>query len=167
MKPEEWRPVLSYEGLYEVSDQGRVRSLDRAVPNPRFGLQNRKGHVKRQCTIKDGYLGVSLCKNGKEVQRKVHILVAEAFLGPRPEWSTMVNHKDKVVTNNHVDNLEWSNNSHNKRHGNARYLRNGSLLSCSDLADIAGISQSTMYRRLNVYGWTVQRAVSTPLRATK
>jgi hypothetical protein len=165
MKAEEWRPVLNYEGLYEVSDQGKVRSLDRAVSHPRLGVQNRKGHVKRQCTLKNGYLGVSLCKNGKEVQKKVHILVAEAFLGSRPAWSTMINHKDKVVTNNHVENLEWSNNGHNKRHANARYMHDGLLLSCSDLAEIAGIPPLTMYRRLNVYGWTVQQAVSHPVGA--
>ena len=164
--PEQWKPVVSYEGLYEVSDQGSVRSLDRIVKHGRNGQRLRAGAEKKQVSVKDGYLAVSLCKDGVEKQRKVHILVAEAFLDERPQWSTMVNHKNKVVTDNSVSNLEWSNNGHNKRHANAKYSYQGVLLSCSDLAEIAGTSVAVMFRRLNHYGWSVDKAVTTPLRGS-
>jgi hypothetical protein len=161
---EQWRPVVGYEGLYEVSNQGRVRSLDRAVRHHRGGVQQRKGHIKRQSTLKNGYLGTALCKGGKEVQKKVHILVAEAFLPPRPEWSNMVNHINKDPADNRAENLEWSDNGHNKRHANARYLYEDRLVSCSELAEISGIAMTTLFRRINYHGWSVEQAVSTPVR---
>jgi hypothetical protein len=80
---EVWRPVLGYEGLYEVSDQGQVRSVDRIV-------QAKNGHNKRlkQVLLKRvvvyGYHRVTLSKNGQARSRIVSNLVAEAFLGPRP-----------------------------------------------------------------------------------
>jgi len=162
MAVEEWRPVFGYEELYEVSDHGRVRSLDRAVNHPKYGVQRRKGLIKRQSTLKNGYLGVALCKAGIEKQKRVHILVAEAFLSPRPEWSNMVNHINNDPADNRVENLEWSNNSHNKRHANARYKHKGRLVSCSELAEIAGIKFDAMFARLR--RMPAEQALSVPCR---
>jgi hypothetical protein len=167
MTAEQWRPVAEYEGFYEVSNHGRVRSIDRVIMSrsPAGGLceHRRKGHIKKQANDKDGYKLVTFCRDGKEKMRKVHILVAEAFLGPRPEWSTMINHKNKDAADNRVENLEWSNNGHNKRHANARHLYAGAMRSCTELSEIAGIQLATIYRRLKL-GWSVEKAISTPVR---
>jgi hypothetical protein len=160
---EQWRPVVGYEGLYEVSNHGRVRSLDRTVFRYTGGVRQRKGRIKRLSILREGYLGASLTAGGKNVQKRVHILVAEAFLPPRPEWSNMVNHINKNPADNRVENLEWSDNGHNKRHGNARYLYEGRLVSCTELAEICGIAMATLYRRINYFGWSVERSVSTPV----
>jgi hypothetical protein len=171
MTTEQWRPVVGYEGYYEVSDRGQVRSIDRVIMSRSSagGLceHRRKGHIKNQASDKDGYKLATFCRDGKEKMWRVHILVAEAFLGPRPEWSTMINHKNKDVSDNRVENLEWSNNGHNKRHSNARYLHKGALRSCSELAEAAGLPMPTVHARINRYGWSVEKAISTPVRGTK
>lgn len=87
---EEWRPVVGYEGLYEVSNLGRVK---------------RVVHMKT-CVKKHGYVIVSLFKNGKTKSFSVHRLVAEAFI-PNPDGKPQVNHIDECKTNNCIKNLEW------------------------------------------------------------
>jgi hypothetical protein len=77
---EHWRPVVGYEGFYEVSDRGQVRSLDRVV-----GHKQLKGRILRPAPNGGGHLAVALCKNGSQSTKKVHSLVAEAFIGPRPD----------------------------------------------------------------------------------
>jgi hypothetical protein len=161
---EQWRPVVGYEGLYEVSDHGRVRSVERIVPHATFGTVKRKSVMLRQSLTNKGYSRVVLAKCGSNLAKNVHRLVADAFLGPRPEWSTQVNHKNKSRTDNRSCNLEWSSNSHNGRHRYAKYEHNGRLLSCSDLAEMAGINPFTMHSRLEQSGWSVEQAVSTPVR---
>ena len=99
---EEWRPVVGYEGLYEVSNTGQVRSLDRYVKTCYGSYRLHKGKVLRPGIRPDGYLVVSL----QYRMFRVHRLVAEAFL-PNPDNLPQVNHKDEDKTNNNVDNLEW------------------------------------------------------------
>lgn len=103
---ETWRPVIGYEGRYEVSDLGRVRSLD----------YYRKGiTVVMRTSRKKWYPTVSLFKDNIERSYSVHSLVAEAFLGPRPDkWE--VNHKDGVKNNNALENLEYVTSQRNKIH---------------------------------------------------
>jgi integrase len=162
---EQWRPVVGYEGLYEVSDHGRVRSLDREIANLANGWikRQRKGATLRQRTLSSGYKKTTLSKDGKESSPSVHVLVAEAFLGPRPEWATQVNHKNRDKADNRADNLEWSNNYHNLRHAHATHEYEGRRISASELAEIAGISRKAMNERLR-NGWSVERAMSTPVR---
>jgi len=90
---ERWLPVIGYEGLYEVSDLGRVRSLDRDVvvmmPGGRGTANGRtvrhyRGKVLRHTASSNGYPEVGLCRNGKNENRLVHLLVLEAFVGPCP-----------------------------------------------------------------------------------
>ena len=112
---EEWRPVVGYEGLYEVSNTGKVRSLDRYVKNG-CSYRLHKGKVISLLKGEYGYIQVNLYYNGKNYKKYVHRLVAEAFL-PNPDNLPQVNHKDEVKSNNCVDNLEWCSAKYNVNYG--------------------------------------------------
>lgn len=112
---EEWRPIEVYEGLYEVSSYGRVRSVDRYDSRNQF----RKGKVLSPGKDKNGYLKVVLHCNGKCKTINVHRLVAQAFI-PNPDNLPMINHKDEDKTNNNVTNLEWCDVKYNLNYGTAR-----------------------------------------------
>lgn len=102
MKKEEWKDIKGYEGLYRISNWGRVFSThtNRVIKNRLTGR----------------YLQVSLSKNGKITQPLVHRLVAEAFI-PNTDNLPQVNHKDEDKTNNRVDNLEWCSCEYNNNYG--------------------------------------------------
>ena len=112
MTEEIWRPVVGYEGLYEVSSYGRVRSLDRYINNNSF----RKGKILKFSTNRRGYLKAHLSLNNKVKTYLVHRIVAISFI-PNPDNLPEVNHKDEDKTNNSVDNLEWCNRSYNINYG--------------------------------------------------
>lgn len=101
MKEEIWRPVKNYEGLYEISSYGRVRSVDRVNIISDGLVRNLKGRILRPVNDKDGYLLCSLCKNGQNKTVKIHRLVAEAFI-TNPNNLPVINHKDENKTNNSV-----------------------------------------------------------------
>ena len=116
---EEWRPVVGYEGLYEVSNTGQIRSFDRYVKYSNGRIHLHKGKVLSPIKDKDGYLQVNLCYNGKIHQIKVHRIVAQAFI-PNPNNLPQVNHKDEDKTNNSVDNLEWCTVKYNNNYGSRK-----------------------------------------------
>lgn len=99
---ERWHPVVGYVGLYEVSDRGRVRSLDRVDSAGR----QRRGRYLRGTRDSYGYLHVNLCRDGAPYQTTVHNLVARAFLGA-PEPDQEVRHLNGTPANNRVENLAW------------------------------------------------------------
>lgn len=105
MIEEIWRDVKDYEGKYEVSNYGRVRSLN-------YG----KERVLQQCKNSCGYLMVPLCKDGKQKLCTVHRLVAEAFI-PNPYNLPQVNHINEDKQSNIVTNLEWCNAAYNTNYG--------------------------------------------------
>lgn len=109
---EEWRDIKGYEGLYQVSNFGRVRSLNRMDS---IGRQ-RQGRILKPSSNEWGYPHVVLSKNGKHKTVRVHRLVAIAFL-PNPDNLPEVNHKDENKYNNHVNNLEWCNHQYNNGYG--------------------------------------------------
>lgn len=98
---EEWLPVVGYEGLYEVSSQGRVR--------------NRHGLTLKTWINQDGYGQLGLSRNGRKRQKLVHRLVCEAFHGPAPEGKPFVLHGRNGRGDNSADNLRWGSNSDNMR----------------------------------------------------
>ena len=93
-----WKDIEGFEGLYQVSNLGKVKSLN-------FNHTKKEKILKLQ-SGKYGYLLVSLCKEGKGKTYQVHRLVAQAFI-PNLENKPQVNHKDEDKTNNKVENLEW------------------------------------------------------------
>lgn len=103
---EEWRPVVGYEGLYEVSDWGNVRSLDRMVRSKGGSERLALGKLLKQYLDKDGYKRVGLHSNDKQVIAGVHRLVAEAFID-NPDDLPVIDHRDGHRDNNMVDNLRW------------------------------------------------------------
>lgn len=113
---EQWKDIKGYEGLYEVSNLGNVRSLDRIVKRGQ-GYMIKEGRILAQFyEEKKGYYQVALAKDGKAKKYRVHRLVALAFLD-NPSNYTDVNHKDEVKTNNNVDNLEWCTRKYNNNYG--------------------------------------------------
>lgn len=120
---EQWRPVPGYEGYYEVSDQGRVRSLDRLIVYVNGDRHYTKGKLKSVSDNGNGYLSVSLSRNNSDVRRYVHRLVLEAFVGPAPEGMEAC-HGNAKRHDNRLSNLRWDTRVENckdtKLAGNSR-----------------------------------------------
>lgn len=104
---EEWKDIEDYEGLYQVSNLGRVRSFHCG-----------KTRILNPKPSKQGYKMVSLCKNGISSPISIHRLVALTFV-PGYKPTLVVNHKDEDTTNNAADNLEWVTSSYNTRYNDA------------------------------------------------
>lgn len=125
-----WKQVKGYEGFYEVSDCGEVRSVDRYLQYSNGIIYHHKGRILKQSILKGrgdtldrkGYCVVNLRKLGTTKVCCVHILVAQAFI-PNVEDKPVVNHKDGNKRNNSVDNLEWVSFSDNNRHALRTGLR--------------------------------------------
>lgn len=121
MTSEVWKPIAGYEGLYEASNLGRIRSVDRRRVFSRKDGEVRTAFIKGRVLIPgfDGrrcYLHVGLHKDGKYITKNVHRIIASTFL-PNPLNLPEVNHKDENKTNNAVDNLEWCDHLYNNRYG--------------------------------------------------
>lgn len=115
---ESWNDVPGYEGLYEVSDLGRVKNI-------------KTGRILRPAKDKYGYLYVGLYKNGIPKKGKIHRLVAFAFI-PNPTNLPQINHRDEDKTNNAVNNLEWCDAKYNNNYSQAKpvlqYDLNGNFI---------------------------------------
>ena len=115
-----WKPVKGYEGLYEVSNLARVRSLDgwrdwvTRCGNP--GKRFYRGRILRPQMKNSGYLFIMLHNHDTYRITTIHRLVAEHFI-PNPHNLPMVNHKDECKTNNIPENLEWCDNRYNVNYG--------------------------------------------------
>lgn len=111
---EQWKSIQGYENYYEVSNLGRVRSVDRLVPHARHGFTKQSGKVLTPAET-DGYLKVALSMNRSLRSFRVHRLVAIAFVD-NPDSLQEVNHKDGDKLNNQSSNLEWCTHSQNVKH---------------------------------------------------
>ena len=121
MLKEIWKDIPNYEGSYQVSNLGNVKSLNRIViskKGQRFDVSEKILKPIGRCRDKN-YMAVHLCKKGNTWTASVHRLVAEAFI-PNPNNLPAINHKDENPLNNHVDNLEWCTIAHNNTYGSKR-----------------------------------------------
>lgn len=146
---EHWRAVKGFEGYYEVSDLGNVRSVDREVLCKNGTSKFLKGHIMTQSThYKNGYKSVILTVGCKQKRLLIHRIVAQAFL-PNPENLPEINHIDENKANNCLSNLEWCNHEYNNRYGTkrerlskrrnkkVRQLKDGTLIALYESATIA------------------------------
>lgn len=108
---ETWKDIPGWEGFYQVSDQGRIRSLDRMVQG-KWGLQRVRGQLMSTVIRNDGYITVHLRREGKRTNHLVHRFVLEAFVGPCPEGME-ARHLNDVKTDARLENLEWGTRSEN------------------------------------------------------
>lgn len=123
---EQWKPVVGFEKDYEVSDQGRVRSLDRIAKRRDGRTMKVKGRLRKLATNASGYLFVNMSINGNVTYRRVNRLVLESFVGPCPSGMESL-HGNGIRTDNRLENLRWGTVSENQldsvRHGTQRNTR--------------------------------------------
>ena len=143
---EEWRDVKGYEGLYQVSNKGRVKSLNRI---------DSRGNKVNEKILRPGkrnnYLFVNLYKNGKRKLYDIHRLVAQAFL-PNPDNLPVVNHKDENKLNNNVENLEWCTQAYNVNysHNNCKSRK----IQCVETQQIFDSTEDVIRRMFNGKGYS-------------
>lgn len=127
-KNEIWKDVKGYEGIYQVSNLGRVRSLDRIIikRHPKSGIPTEyrhKGRIMKPISYPNGYLTICLKNERKKENWLIHRLVGKAFVSGYFEGAD-INHKNEDVTDNRADNLEWCTRSYNLQY-NGRAKRVG------------------------------------------
>lgn len=113
-KTEQWKDVIGYEGLYQVSDLGRVKSLRKKVKARTDSFSYKRERILKQA-IDKGYLRTCLTHSCKKETTKVHRLVALVFI-PNNENKPQVNHKNTIKKDNRLTNLEWNTEKENVNH---------------------------------------------------
>ena len=130
-----WRDIKGYEGLYQVSNLGRVRSVTHDIVDSLGRRSTKEGKIlSLRKSSQTGYPTINLLKDGDTTSCNIHRLVAEAFI-PNPNNLPCVNHKDESRDNNCVDNLEWCSYQYNNTYGTAQKRRTESLARFYDTHD--------------------------------
>lgn len=141
---EVWKDIPGYEGLYQASTYGRVKSMEKYRTVNRFGgLQLLPEKILIPSPNKKGYLHLSLCNSDGKSTRRVHKLICSTFLPHFNKEHTQINHKNEDKTDNRVENLEWCTATYNNNYGSrnerasrassksiARYDLNGNYIDC-------------------------------------
>ena len=117
-----WKPIPSYEGFYEASDLGRIRSVAHVTKHPRNGSMplNRMGKIRKPRYDKNGYAVINLSKDGKIKTHKVHRLIAQTFV-PNPHNYDQIDHINCKVYDNRVENLRWCTTQMNTKYREEHY----------------------------------------------
>lgn len=121
-----WKDIEGYEGLYQISNLGRVKSLERYIKHYKGGESLHKEKIRRiNLDSLRGYQYIFLCKDGKTKFHRVHRLVANSFIDNPTNFSD-VNHIDECKTNNNVDNLVWcstrENTTYSKKNKTSKFV---------------------------------------------
>lgn len=118
-----WKSIPSYEGLYEASSLGRIRSVPHTVKHPRNNTMDyqRNGKIRKPRYDKNGYAIINLCKDGVIKTHKVHRLVAEAFI-PNPDNYEQIDHINCKVYDNRIENLRWCTTQQNTKYRDEHYV---------------------------------------------
>jgi hypothetical protein len=163
---ERWLPILGWDGFYEVSDLGNVRSVDRMICHANGSLHRHAGRVLRPTANNKGYLSIGLqdAQAGRKSFCTVHRLVAAAFL-ENPEGLPEVNHKDGCKLNCAANNLEWVSSSANSLHAAQHGLSHKRTLTDEQVSEIlsrhsAGEAKKALARAYGVDPKTIRSIVS-------
>ena len=130
-----WKDISGYEGLYLISNLGRIKSLNRDWIAGSGGLRNHPEIILKLNIHPKGYLRITLCKNKKQKYYYVHRLVLETFIG---KSDLECNHKNSIKDDNRLENLEWVTSSENQRHAilnNLQFIPKGIQCSNSKLTE--------------------------------
>jgi len=157
---ETWKPVVGYEGLYEVSDLGRVKSLEKFVVRSNGAHYTRKERIRKPYPDKDGYPKLCLSHRGKSTMRSVHSLVMEAFVGKCPDGMEIC-HNDSNPSNPSLSNLRYDTRSGNQADRVLNGTRHiGETHPCSKLSTddvivikimgLMGFFQKTIAKQFNI-----------------
>ena len=117
---EQWKDIEGFDGRYQISNLGRVKSCSRLIRVSHrgyVGYRKTQEKIMKPCTMRNGYQYIEFHKNGEQSREFVHRLVARAFI-PNLNNLPFVNHKDENPSNNNVDNLEWCTSKYNCNYGN-------------------------------------------------
>ena len=135
-----WKDIEKYEGLYQVSNMGRVKSLERFRKGKHNSLVFANEKILKGKIDKDGYLEYTLSKDGKLKSYRAHRLVAKAFI-PNPNNYPIINHINKIKDDNRAKNLEWCTNQYNTEYSCAKpilqFTKDGKLVRKWESAVIA------------------------------
>lgn len=162
-----WRPVVGFEDSHEVSNIGRVRTVERTIVRRASRWRGPTTQVVPQRVlglrfVRGGYLRATISLDGEQKQRPVHRLVAAAFLEPAPSPHHQINHKDGDKTNNRVENLEWCTAQENSLHAyktglsaSAKGTKHGSAkltdIQISEIRELKGkLTQREIAKRFDV-----------------
>lgn len=163
-----WKPVVGYEGLYEVSDHGYIRSLDRFVKRCYGGARWIRGQLRQPSVDRDGYLCICLSSGGETKTFKMHRLVLTAFRS-EPFEDAVCMHLDNDRKNNHISNLRWGtvaeNNKYCEDRGRANHpkgeINGNSKLTKTEVLEIRGLYiGGVLQRELAVQFCITQTVVS-------
>lgn len=157
LEGEVWKPVIGFEDFYLVSNKSRVKSVDRFVEYTNGKAVNHKGKLIKPNKKKNKYVNIMLCKEGVEFTKRVHRLVAEAFI-PNPHNYPVINHLDLNPSNNNVENLEWCTHKMNTHH--AMKLGAIPILYGADTSQAKTVYQYDLnWNLVNIWG-TIKEAVN-------
>ena len=152
-----WKDIEGYEGLYQVSNYGNIKSLSRVVKNA-YGIHRTEEKILKPQMKKKGYFQIQLSKDGKRKQMFVHRLVMENFV-PNPNNYPCINHKDENHINNKLENLEWCTYSYNNTYNDLhhRKMKNYNYEERNKKVDYKRINEILMqYRRKIVYQYDLE-----------
>jgi hypothetical protein len=167
MSEEKWLDIPEYEGIYQISDQGRIRSLDRMVRQRFGGLQHRKGQIISPWVNPEGYSFVMLNKETSFRRWRVHRLVLTVFMGP-PEPGMECCHRDSNPRNNRIENLRWGTSASNSKdmiangtsmkgeRSNLSKLRNEQIAKIKEML-ATGMTQQRIASLFNVKQTTISK----------